>query len=100
MWSFVEDFLKGGLTVVSVAVVVPERGLERERVTGLAPEAVVDVDVFVTSSRALNGLWRPSEPPCACLGTVGTAMSSIDFDRRFFDRERDLLRNPTSYGTR
>lgn len=65
----------------------PERGRDGERVRGFELEAVVDVEVLVASSGTGYGCRRPSEPPWKALGIsdTGTAMSSKDFDLRFFE---------------
>lgn len=98
------DFWKSPLTVVSVTVVAPESGRDGDRVAGFEaePEEVdVEFDVFVLSSRVLNGFLRPSDEAWSCLvgiSLTGTTTSSIERDLRFFerDRERDLLRKFTS----
>lgn len=86
---------------MSVAVVAPEMGREGERVRGFERDAVeVEAVVLVASSGDRYGFRRPSEPPLNGFGMAGTAaaMSSMDLERRFFERERerDRLRKSTS----
>jgi hypothetical protein len=89
--------------VVSVTVVAPESGRDGDRVMGFEDEEdAVELEVFVVSARAANGLRRPREDACSGLTGIsltGTTTSSIDRDLRFFERERerDLLRKLTSW---
>lgn len=85
---------------MSVTVVAPDKGREGDLVAGFVPEAE-DEEEEESGPKAVStyALRRPSDPPGNEIGISLTGTSSRDCDLRFFDldRERDLLRNPTSY---